>query len=145
MTDSPTVRLTAVGTVFAPVADQDRAIAFYVDVLGFELRVDASYGGGHRWVEVAPADSSVALALVPPTEGRAATTDRTLCALASADLDADHAALLAHGVDVDPVVGRAGTSRPGLVSTSITVPDPSPPQCCFRDPDGNRFLLVGAA
>jgi hypothetical protein len=47
-------------------------------------------------------------------------------------------------VDVDPVVGCAGTSRPGLVSPTITVSDPAPPQCCFRDPDGNRFLLVGA-
>ncbi|WP_022927448.1 VOC family protein [Patulibacter americanus] len=144
MTDSPTVRLTAVGTVFVPVTDQERAIAFYVDVLGFELRVDAPYGGGHRWVEVAPPGSPVALALVPPTEGRAAASDRTLCALASADLDADHTALREHGVAIDAVVGRAGTSRPGLISPSIAVPDPAPPQCCFRDPDGNRFLLVGA-
>lgn len=144
MPASPTVRLTAVGTVFAPVADQDRAIAFYVDVLGFELRVDVPYGGGHRWVEVAPPGSPLAIALVPPSEGRAAPTDRTLCALASANLDADHAALRDRGVTVDPVVGRAGTSRPGLVSPAIAVPDPAPPQCCFRDPDGNRFLLVGA-
>jgi catechol 2,3-dioxygenase-like lactoylglutathione lyase family enzyme len=85
----------------------------------------------------------VAIALVPPSEGRAEPTDRTLCAIASADLDADHAALADHGVAIDPIVGRAGTSRPGLASPTITVPDPDPPQCCFRDPDGNRFLLVG--
>jgi catechol 2,3-dioxygenase-like lactoylglutathione lyase family enzyme len=28
--------LSEVGTVFVPVTDQDRAVAFYVDMLGFE-------------------------------------------------------------------------------------------------------------
>jgi catechol 2,3-dioxygenase-like lactoylglutathione lyase family enzyme len=33
-----------VGTVFVPVSDQDRALAFYVDKLGFEKRADLGYG-----------------------------------------------------------------------------------------------------
>ena len=47
------------------------------------------------------------------------------------------------------LVGRAqfeiagtGTPRAGLVSLSATVPDPVPAQLFFRDPDGNRFLIV---
>jgi hypothetical protein len=35
-------------------------------------------------------------------------------------------------------------SRPGLVSTDVTVADTTPAQLIFRDPDGNRFLLVQA-
>jgi len=33
----------------------------------------------------------------------------------------------------------------GLVSDAEAVQDPVPPQCLFRDPDGNRFLLVQPA
>jgi catechol 2,3-dioxygenase-like lactoylglutathione lyase family enzyme len=43
------------------------------------------------------------------------------------DVDADHAHLQAQGVDVDEVM-RMG--------------DPVPPMLFFRDPDGNRFMIV---
>jgi catechol 2,3-dioxygenase-like lactoylglutathione lyase family enzyme len=136
-----TTRITSVGTVFVPVSDQDRALAFYVDTLGFELRGDWPYSGG-RWVEVAPPGSANAIALVPPNEGRVTAGDQTICAFGSTDIDADHATLRARGIDVDAVVGRAGTSRPGLVALDARISDPQPPQFSFRDPDGNRFLIV---
>ena len=48
--------------------------------------------------------------------------------LATADADADHAALHAAGVDADVEVMRMG--------------DYVPPMFTFRDPDGNRFRIV---
>jgi catechol 2,3-dioxygenase-like lactoylglutathione lyase family enzyme len=36
--------LTQLATVFVPVDDQDEATTFYRDVLGFEQRVDFTYG-----------------------------------------------------------------------------------------------------
>ena len=48
--------------------------------------------------------------------------------LATADADADHAALRAAGVDADAEVMRMG--------------DYVPPMFTFRDPDGNRFRMV---
>lgn len=33
-----------------PVADQDRALAFYTNNLGFEVHTDAPYGEGWRWI-----------------------------------------------------------------------------------------------
>ena len=134
--------ITQVGTVFVPVADQERALRFYVDKLGFEKRGDYVYGGSHRWIEVAPPGSAIAIALVPPTEGTPTGGDAARCAFATTDIDADHAALRGSGVHVDTDIGRDGTSRPGLVSTDVTVADPVPPQFFFRDPDGNRFLIV---
>jgi catechol 2,3-dioxygenase-like lactoylglutathione lyase family enzyme len=136
--------LTQVATVFVPVADQERSLRFYVEALGFEKRVDFVYGGGLRWIEVAPPGSTSALALVPPGEGGPAPSSVTRCALVTADADAMHAALRAAGATVDPVVGRSGTSRSGLVSTSVDIADPQPAQFCFCDPDGNRFLAVEA-
>ena len=49
--------------VSVPVSDQERAKTFYTDVLGFELRNDAPFEGGQRWIELAPpgADTSITL------------------------------------------------------------------------------------
>ena len=51
-------QISDIHTVTVPVSDQDRALAFYVDQLGFEKRMDVSYGQGQRWIEVAPAGSA---------------------------------------------------------------------------------------
>ena len=130
-----------VGTVFVPTTDQERALAFFVGKLGFTKRMDASYSGG-RWVEVAPPDSSIALALVPGGEGRTGTRDVVCCALSTRDIASAHARLRELGVDVDAEIGRVGTRRAGLISPDVSVSDPQPPQVILRDPDGNRFLLV---
>lgn len=143
MTDTTnTTQISQVGTVFIPVADQERALDFYVNTLGFEKRGDFSYGEGSRWIEVAPPGSTIAIALVSASEGTSASTGETHCAFSTEDIEADYETLRVRGVDVDAEIGRKGTSRPGLVSTQVTIKDPMPPQFSFRDPDGNRFLIV---
>jgi catechol 2,3-dioxygenase-like lactoylglutathione lyase family enzyme len=119
--------ITQVGTVIVPVSDQDRALEFYLDTLGFEKRIDTPYGEGDRWVEVAPPGAATTVALVPPREGEA-TGIETRVGFTTEDIDADHATLRARGVDADPEVMRMG--------------DPVPPMFFFRDPDGNKFLIV---
>lgn len=131
-----------IGTVFVPVTDQDRSLDFFLHRLGFEKRVDFIYGGGRRWLEVAPPGAHNTLSLVPPSEGRATGSAQTYCALATKDIDAEHARLKAQGVDVDPAIAREGSRRVGLTATDATIPDPVPAQFFLRDPDGNRFLVV---
>lgn len=138
-----TTCISQVATVFVPVSDQVQALEFYLDKLGFEKRADFSYGGSHRWIEVAPPGSTNAIALVPPTERKAIGGDQTYCAFATKDIESDHATLRARGVDVDAEIARKGTRRSGLVSIDVIVEDPAPPQFFFRDLDGNRFLIVG--
>ena len=65
--------ITDVATVAVTVADQDRARAFYVDTLGFEVRLDVPMPGGGRWLTVAPPGAAVALAL---TAGELGTVGR---------------------------------------------------------------------
>jgi catechol 2,3-dioxygenase-like lactoylglutathione lyase family enzyme len=120
-------QIKQIGTVIVPVSDQDRALEFYLEKLGFEKRADIPYGRGERWVEVAPAGAATNIALIPPREGEPTGVD-TRVAFASEDVDADHAELDARGVDVDEQVMRMG--------------DPVPPMFFFRDQDGNRFLVV---
>jgi len=54
-TQVPTT-ITTIGVAMFTIADQDAAIAFYTQTLGWELRADTPFGdeGGNRWVEVAP-------------------------------------------------------------------------------------------
>src|SRR3954471_16194031 len=120
-------RITMVGTVMLPVSDQDRALEFYVDKLGFETRVDAPFGDGDRWVEVAPQGAETSIALVPPREGDSAGIESRI-GLTTEDVDADHADLKARGVKVDDEVMRMG--------------EPVPPMFFFEDVDGNRLLIV---
>jgi len=134
--------ITQVGTVFVPVTDQERALAFYIDKLGFEKRADFSYGEGSRWIEVGPPGTANTISLVPPSEGTSVGGDETRCAFATVDIEGDHATLRDRGVEVDAEIARKGKSRPGLISLEATIRNPVPAQFFFRDPDGNRFLLV---
>jgi len=122
-----TTAITEVATVIVPVADQDRALEFYVETLGFEKRMDMPYGDGNRWLEVVPPGAATGIALVPPREGESAGIE-TRIALRTEDADAIHAELRDGGVDVDAEVMRMG--------------DPVPPMFFFRDVDGNSLLIV---
>jgi catechol 2,3-dioxygenase-like lactoylglutathione lyase family enzyme len=125
-----TTRIPRIGTVIIPVADVDGQIAFYVDTLGFEKRVDVPFGGDYRWVEVAPEGAETTIAIAPPAPGGSSGNVQTGIALQTADIDGLHAELRDKGVDVDDEVSRMG--------------DPVPPMFWFRDPEGNTLLVVEA-
>jgi catechol 2,3-dioxygenase-like lactoylglutathione lyase family enzyme len=59
------VAITTVEVMSVPVSDQDRARAFYTDVLGFTLEMDTEFaGGGMRWVMLRPPGGGTAITLV---------------------------------------------------------------------------------
>jgi catechol 2,3-dioxygenase-like lactoylglutathione lyase family enzyme len=118
-----TTRITRVGTVILPVSDQDQALEFFVGTLGFETRIDGSFGDGQRWIEVAPAGAETTIALVPP-----GASDAIEVSFATDDAESDHAAMLAAGIDADEELIRMGEGVP--------------PMFTFRGPDGNRFRMV---
>jgi catechol 2,3-dioxygenase-like lactoylglutathione lyase family enzyme len=122
------LNLSQVGRVCVTVADTDRALDFYVDRLGFEKVVDLPMGDAGRWVEVALRGTPTTIALAPPPPGQEAGGSQTGICLDTSDVDADHAALKASGVDVDEEVSRWG--------------GPVPPMFWLRDPDGNSLIVV---
>jgi catechol 2,3-dioxygenase-like lactoylglutathione lyase family enzyme len=124
----PKLNLTQVGRVCVNVADTDRAIDFYVDMLGFEKVVDVPMGPGQRWVEVALRGTPTTIALAPPPQDQEAGGAQTGIILDTSDVDSDHAALKAAGADVDDDVTRFG--------------GPVPPMFWLRDPDGNSLIIV---
>ncbi len=120
---TPKTRITQLGTVGIPVTDQDRSLTFFRDALGFETRMDASFGD-NRWIEVGPPGAETSIALVRMTDPTLEPVD-TGIRLTSANAAADHAALIAAGVDVDGEV----------------IPFPVP-MFVLRDPDGNALYVV---
>ena len=122
------LNISKVGRVCVTVADTDRAIDFYVDQLGFDKVVDTPMGPDQRWVEVQLAGTPTTIALAPPPPGQTAGGAQTGIILDTSDVDADHAALKAAGVDVDDEVTRLG--------------GPVPPMFWLRDPDGNSLIVV---
>jgi catechol 2,3-dioxygenase-like lactoylglutathione lyase family enzyme len=126
--------ITQLSTVLVRVADQDRALEFYTGTLGFEKLVDFGYAGGARWIEVAPPGAATSLSLARGTGG-----EETGVAFDSADVEADHAALRARGVDVDEAILREGDS---VVHWAGAVLAGIPPMFRLRDPDGNSLLVV---
>jgi catechol 2,3-dioxygenase-like lactoylglutathione lyase family enzyme len=110
-----------------PVSDQDAAIAFYTETLGFSVVADVPFGDGERWVEVAPPGGGAALALIPP-QGDYQPGRMTGIALVSPDPRADHAELKVRKVDVDAeLMGGDGTV---------------PLLFFFRDNNNNHLMVV---
>jgi catechol 2,3-dioxygenase-like lactoylglutathione lyase family enzyme len=121
-------RITQLGRVIVPVSDQDAAIAFYTDKLGFSVTADIPFGEGDRWVEVAPPGGGAAIALTRPQAEDFQPGRETGVALISPDPRADHDELKEKGVDVDDeLMGGDGTV---------------PLLFMFRDQDGNQLLIV---
>ena len=119
--------LKNIGVVMFTVADQDAALAFYTEKLGFEVRGDSRFGehGENRWLEVAPPGSTARLALNPPM---GASPGGGGIGVETADVLGEHARLTALGhVDVDP----QPMQMPG-----------TPLMFMLRDPDGNVVVVV---
>ena len=114
-----------VRTIGINVADQDAAIDFYVDQLGFEKRLDAAISPTMRWIEVAPPGAATSLALNASEDASGAGVD-TGIRFTVPNSETEHAAMRGHGVPVGELLRWDGV----------------PPMFSFDDPDGNRFYVV---
>ena len=117
--------ITDVRTIGINVTNQDDAIAFYVDTLGFEKRLDAPISPTMRWIEVAPPGATTSIAL-NAHEGATDVAADTGIRFTVPDAEAEHAAMRARGVNVGDMLRLDGV----------------PAMYTFDDPDGNRLYIV---
>ena len=124
-----TTRANKIATVIIPVADQDGAVDFYVNKLGFET------AGRRARSATATAGSRLGSATrrprspcAPPPEVAPTGKRETGISLQTDDIDAYHRELRRAGVDVDAEVSRMG--------------EPVPPMFWLRDPEGNTLMVV---
>jgi predicted enzyme related to lactoylglutathione lyase len=59
--------LTKIGTITVQISDQEKALAFYTEKLGFEVRADMPMGSSQRWLEVAPPGAQTRILLYKAT------------------------------------------------------------------------------
>jgi len=104
-----------IGVAMFTIADQDAAIAYYTQTLGWEPRADVPFGdeGGNRWVEVAPPGSTARLALNPPMGEW--TPGGSAIGVESPDVNAEYARVTAIGRDHYRADGRRGTGSPHVL------------------------------
>ena len=124
-------------TCFIAVDDHDKALVFYRDVLGFEVRNDVGFEG-MRWVTVgSPLQPDVNIVLEPPlADPNASAADREAMA-----------ELLAKGLlravvfdtdDVDATFERIRAAGADVLQEPIDQPY-GVRDCAFRDPSGNML------
>jgi catechol 2,3-dioxygenase-like lactoylglutathione lyase family enzyme len=110
-----------------PVADVDRAKAFYADTLGFVVDHDHRAGGGRRIVQLTPPGSACSIMLstgVPEVSELVPGASRGLH-LVVADIDAARALLASRGIELTDVED---------VGDGVQISS-------FADPDGNTMIL----
>ena len=123
-----TTSINNLGVAMFTVADQDAALAFYTEKLGWEARADVRFGEGDamRWLEVAPPGSTARLALNPPMGGEPGGGS---IGVETPDVDGEYERLSAiDGVTISDPPGAMGPDVPRMFS--------------LQDPDGNHVWVV---
>ena len=114
--------IAGVKFVSIPVTDQDRALAFYTEKLGFRLLTDQPFDGKQRWLELGIPGSSDRITLFRYPGGPEPGAKMNITFFA-ADVEATCRELESRGVEfaMPPTKFHWGTAA------------------SFRDPDGNTF------
>ncbi|WP_053205492.1 VOC family protein [Jiangella muralis] len=128
---------------FLPQTDPDAALAFYRDVLGFELRMDVGYEG-MRWLTVGPPNQpGTSVVLHPPAADPGITDDerRTILELIA---KGTYGALTLATPDLDGVFDRLQASGAEVLQEPTDQPY-GIRDCAFRDPSGNVIRINQAS
>ncbi len=117
--------ITQLKFVGIPTTDQDRALKFYTEKLGFHVSTDQVFSEKQRWIELRIANSATRVVLFTPEghENRVGTFFNG--SFACDDVPATYRQLKARGVDF------------------ISEPQKQPwgEFAMFKDPDGNQFVI----
>jgi lactoylglutathione lyase len=113
-------------TIAVYVEDQNRALRFFTDQLGFELKEDRPLGSDSRWIEVAPPGAQSHLVIYPRALMKDWAERKASIVFKCANTKAAAAELEAKNVRIV----MPPTDMPWGTFAS------------FEDPDGNQFLLA---
>jgi len=117
--------IKAIKFASVPVSDQDRALAFYTEKLGFRILTDQSMGGKQRWIEMSIPGAETGLVLFTPDghENRIGTF--TAISFQCDDVQRTYDELSARGVEFKGLPAKQDWG------TFVIM----------LDPDGNQFVV----
>ena len=117
--------ITHIKFVSVPTRDQDRALKFWTEQVGFTLLTDQPFSHSQRWIELKVRDSDTRLVLFTPDGQEDRIGSFFNGALACDDVEATWRQLSERGVEF----------------TSPPQKQPWGTYATFTDPDGNSFVL----
>jgi catechol 2,3-dioxygenase-like lactoylglutathione lyase family enzyme len=124
---------------FLPHADADESVAFYRDVLGFEVRKDVGFNG-LRWVTVGPAGQPGTSVVLYPPNADPGVTEAERQTVAEMMAKGTYAVLLLATADVDGAFDRLQEHDAEVVQEPTDQPY-GVRDCAFRDPAGNLIRI----
>lgn len=108
-----------------PVRDQDRALEFYTQKLGFKIVTDQPFDDHQRWIELAIPKAETRLVLFTPTGHEDRIGGFSNVTFVADDVEATWQVLRSRGVEFVQEPQRADWGTAAI----------------FKDGDGNQFVL----
>ena len=124
---------------FLPQEDPDASLAFYRDVLGFEVRNDVGYNG-MRWITVGPADQPGTSIVLYPPQATPGITDDERGTIAEMMAKGTYASINLATPDLDGTFERLQASGAEVVQEPIEQPY-GIRDSAVRDPAGNLLRI----
>ena len=129
----------AIHSTFLPHTDPEASLAFYRDVLGFEVRLDVGQGT-MRWITVGPADQPGTSIVLHPPGADPGVTDDERRTIAEMMAKGTYAGILLATSDLDGTFARLQASDAEVVQEPTEQPY-GVRDCAFRDPAGNLLRI----
>jgi predicted enzyme related to lactoylglutathione lyase len=117
--------IKAIKFASVPVTDQDRALAFYTEKLGFRILTDQPFDSKQRWIELSIPGAETGLVLFTPDAHRDRIGTFSAISFQCDDLQKTYDELTARGVEF-----QAPPTKQPWGSFAI-----------LKDPDGNQFVI----
>ena len=127
-------------TTVLPHDDPDACLAFYRDILGFEVRSDVGQGK-MRWITVGPTDQpGTSILLAPPAPPGSGITDDERRTIEEMMAKGTYGWILLATKDLDGTFERLQASDAEVVQEPTDQPY-GVRDCAFRDPAGNHIRI----
>ncbi len=124
---------------FLPHDDPEASLAFYRDVLGFEVRNDVAYAG-MRWITVGPPDQpDTSIVLAPPAAYPGITEDERRM-IAEMMAKGTYATIVLATTNLDDTFERLQAGDAEVVQEPTEQPY-GLRDCAFRDPAGTLIRI----
>lgn len=128
-----------INCAFLPHTDPDASLAFYRDVLGFEVRNDVGYDG-MRWITVGPPDQPGTSIVLQPPAADPGITDEERSAIEEMMAKGVYAGMMLATADLDAAFAQVEAGGAEVVQEPMNQ-DWGMRDCAFRDPAGNLLRM----
>jgi catechol 2,3-dioxygenase-like lactoylglutathione lyase family enzyme len=126
-------------STFLPHSDPDASLAFYRDILGFEVRNDVGYKG-MRWITVGPVGQPGTSIVLHPPAATPGLTDDERRTIAEMMAKGTYAMIILATDDLDGTFARLQASDAEVIQEPTEQPY-GVRDCAFRDPAGNLIRI----